>query len=151
MLPLSGFFSYNLIGNTSPTNNLGDVGVLGSATFEANFTNMQAFSTLSLDIGGSTWDASGFGSIGAGALLPAHQFSGAYSSVIQTTGSFSAPGQGEFAGFFSQPGATTIPGAPSGVGLTYTLGDNDGFGWISGALVFGDPQPTLPPAIGGTP
>ncbi|MCZ6537833.1 MAG: hypothetical protein O6838_08080, partial [Gammaproteobacteria bacterium] len=66
-------------------------------------------------------------------------------------GDFSTPGSGSFAGFFSQPGSTTIPGAPSGVGLTYTLGDNDGVGWISGALVFGDPQPALPPGIGGGP
>ena len=58
VIPLAGAVDYSLIGSTSPTNNFGDVGVLGSATFLADFTNMQVFSTLNLDIGQSSWFAS---------------------------------------------------------------------------------------------
>ena len=121
VIPLSGAVDYSLIGNTAPTNNFGDVGVLGSATFLADFTNMMVFNTLNLDIGGSNWIASGSGNIGVGAGLPAHQFSGFYNNV--TVDGFSTD-FGYFGGFFSEPGNTPDPNFPGGAGLTYTLFDD---------------------------
>ena len=147
VIPLSGAADYSLIGNTTPTNNFGAVGVLGSVTFLADFTVMQVFSTLDLTMSGISWVASGSGNIG-GAGLPAHLFSGIYDNV--TVDGFNTD-SGDFSGFFSEPGNTSDPDLPGAVGLTYPLGDNDGVGWISGALAFGDPQPALPPAIGGGP
>ena len=137
VMPITGAANYTLMGNTSPTNNFGAVGVLGSATFLADFTNMVVGSTLDLTIGEANWLASGTGSIGAGAGLPAHQFSGIYDNVSNF-------GSGSFSGFFNEPGNTSNPDWPGGVGLTYTVTDNDGFEWVSGALIFGDPVPAPP-------
>lgn len=147
VIPLSGAADYSLIGSTSPTNNIGEIGVVGSATFLADFTNMQVFNTLNLNIGQSIWFASGSGNIGARAGLPAHQFSGFYNNV--TVDGFSTD-FGFFSGFFSDPGNTSGPGLPGGVGLTYTLFD-DLNQWVSGVLVFGDPVPAAPPAGGDGP
>ncbi len=141
VMPITGSVSYTLIGNTSPTNNFGDIGVLGSATFDADFTNMQVFSALDLAMRGVIWIASGSGNIGAGAGLPAHQFSGFYNNV--TVGGISTD-FGFFSGFFSEPGNSPDPNLPGGVGMTYTLSDDVGQ-WVSGALTFGAP---LPPQSG---
>ena len=135
-MPITGAADYTLIGNTSPTNNFGDVGVLGSASFFADFTNMQVSSALDLTIAGSLWVASGTGAIG-GAGLPAHQFNGFYNNV--TVDGISTD-FGFFSGFFSEPGNTPDPDLPGGVGLTYSLSDDVGQ-WVSGALTFGDPVP----------
>jgi hypothetical protein len=37
-LPVTGTWNYTLVGNTNPTDNVGVVGTLNSATFSANFT-----------------------------------------------------------------------------------------------------------------
>ncbi len=137
VMPITGAANYTLIGNSSPTNNLGDVGVLGSASFYTDFINMTVNSALDLTMRGLTWVASGSGNIGAGAGLPAHQFSGFYNSVI--VDGFCTD-FGFFSGFFSEPGNTPDPDLPGGVGLTYTLFD-DRNEWVSGALIFGDPLP----------
>ena len=157
VIPLSGAVDYSLIGNTSPTDNSGNVGVLGSASFMADFTNMKVFSDLVLTINQVTWTTSGgVGDIGSGVGLPAHQFSGSYANIAITgrpTGPVTST-NGFFSGFFSDPGNTPDPSLPGGVGMTYTLTDEnggDGGVVVSGALVFGDPQPALPPAIGGGP
>ena len=65
-----------------------------------------------------------------------HQFSGFYDSV---TNGGAGPGSGLFRGFFSEPGDTPDPDLPGGVGLSYSLTDNDGAEWVSGAVIFGDP------------
>jgi hypothetical protein len=48
-------------------------------------------------------------------------------------------GTGIFSGFFSQPGMTSDPSYPGGVGLTFSLQDGQGTTSISGAAVFGNP------------
>ena len=146
VLPISGSVDYTLVGNTSPTDNNGNVGVLGSATFSADFTNMQVFNSLFLTINGSTWDASGVGDIGARVGLPAHQFMGSYGSITITDpiGASTSSTEGYFSGFFSDPGNSPDPAVPGGVGLTYALTDEnggDGGVVVSGALAFGDPVP----------
>lgn len=138
VMPITGAVDYTLIGNTSPTNNFGAVGVLGSATFFADFTNMVVASGLNLDIAGVNWIASGSGAIGGG--IAAHLFSGFYDFV--TIDGFNAD-YGFFSGFFSEPGNTPDSDWPGGVGLTYTLYD-DRNEWVSGAVIFGDPVAAQP-------
>lgn len=134
-MPVTGSATYTLLGGTSPTDTLGNTGVLGSATFFADFTNMRVDSTLAIDIAGSSWTASGQGNIGAAAQLPAHLFGGFYNVVVDgVTG-----GAGTFTGFFSEPGPTSDPGFPGGVGLSYSLQDAQGVTTVSGAAAFGNP------------
>ncbi|AIY66927.1 FecR family protein [Pseudoalteromonas piratica] len=123
----TGSASYQLIGNTEPTNNLGDTGVLGSAEFSADFTNQTVFSSLSLGINGNNWQASGTGSIAQGI----NYFSGNYSDVLING---QTQGRGSFSGLFS-PNIETN-GAPLGAGLTYSLSDNNAIETINGVLVF---------------
>ena len=135
-MPISGTANYSLIASTSPTDNQGNVGVLGSATFDADFTNQRVDSTLQIDINGSNWIASGVGNIGTAAGLPAHLFEGIYGAVVidgQSTGT------GIFSGFFSGPGVTSDPAFPGAVGLTFSLQDMLGTTTVSGAAVFGNP------------
>lgn len=138
VMPVTGQANYSLIGATSPTDNFGNVGVLGDATFVADFTNMNVFSTLDLMINGQNWLASGQGGIGMAAdpVLPPHMFNGSYNaiSIDGITGGF-----GQFSGFFSATGATSDPSFPGGVGLTFTLQDMGGLTTVSGAAVFGSP------------
>ncbi len=135
LMPITGNARYTLIGATSPTDNMGNTGVLGSATFQADFTNMQVDSTLVIDINGLTWSAAGSGGIGALAKLPAHLFQGNYAVTVGgVTG-----GAGVFSGFFSQPGPTSDASYPGGVGLTYSLQEPGGTTTVSGAAAFGNP------------
>ncbi len=136
VMPVTGSASYTLIGSTSPTDNLGNVGVLGSATFDADFTNLRVDSSLALDINGATWTAAGQGNIGAAAQLPAHLFSGIYGTV---TINGIAGGTGVFSGFFSATGPASDPAFPGGVGLTFSLQDQGGTTTVSGAAAFGSP------------
>ena len=135
VMPITGQASYSLIGNTAPTDNLGNVGVLGSATFDADFTAMRVDSTLVIDINATTWTAAGTGNLGAAAGLPAHLFNGNYAVTVGgATG-----GSGVFSGFFSAPGNASDPSFPGGVGLTYSLQDMGATTTVSGAAVFGNP------------
>jgi hypothetical protein len=136
-MPINGVATYTLIGSTAPTDNLGNTGVLGNATFQADFTNMRVDSTLDLNINGSAWSAAGQGNIGAAGQLPAaHLFQGSFGSVaIDGIGG----GTGVFSGFFSEPGPSSDPAYPGGVGMTYSLQDMGGSTSVSGAAVFGNP------------
>jgi len=134
-MPVTGVANYTLVGNTSPTDNLGNIGTLGSATFQADFVNMLVTSALVIDIAGSTWSADGTGDIGNG--LPAHLFQGIYGTVsVDGIGG----GTGTFSGLFSGPGPAADPSWPGGVGLTYSLQDAQNSSVVSGAAVFGDPR-----------
>lgn len=136
VMPITGVANYTLLGSTAPTDNLGNTGVLGNATFMADFTAMTVDSTLVIDIAGSTWTAAGTGNIGAAANLPEHVFGGAYGNVdVDGIGG----GSGVFSGFFSQPGASSDPSFPGGVGLTFSLQDAQDVSTVSGAAVFGNP------------
>lgn len=137
-MPITGIATYSLIGNTNPTDNVRNVGVLGSATFVADFTRQSVTSTLSLDINNSNWMAIGAGNIGAASPLglAPHLFDGTYGSVVidGVTG-----GTGVFSGFFSDPGDTSDPSFPGGVGMTFSLQDQSATTEVSGALAFGNP------------
>lgn len=138
VLPITGNASYTLVGATSPTDNFGNSGLLGNATFDADFTNMSVQSTLVIDINSSSWTATGSGGIGSQAdpLVPAHMFNGNY---IDVTVDGIGGGLGEFSGFFSAPGPASNPAFPGGVGLNYSLQDSGGTTTVSGAAVFGNP------------
>ena len=140
VMPINGTANYSLIGSTAPTDNFGNTGMLGAATFLADFTNMIVDSTLNINIAGFNWMATGSGNIGAAAQLPAHLFQGMYGTVTITDpmGTTSA-GNGLFSGFFSQPGPTSDPAFPGGVGLTYSLQDVGANISVSGAAAFGNP------------
>ena len=140
VMPVAGVATYTLLGSTSPTDGLGNVGVLGDATFQADFTNMLVTSTLLINISGFTWTADGNGTIGAQAGLPAHLFQGLYGNVMITDPVGNQfMGDGQFAGFFSTPGPTSNPDFPGGAGLTYSLQDQGSSIQVSGAAAFGDP------------
>jgi len=136
VMPVSGRADYSLVGSTTPTDSLGNTGVLGSATFSADFTNMVVDSFLSIDINGSTWTAAGQGGIGEAAQLPAHLFLGNYDAVAIDG---ITVGTGIFSGFFSAPGPTSDPTFPGGAGLTYSLEDGRTGTGVSGAAAFGNP------------
>lgn len=122
VLPTSGTASYRLVGNTDPTDNFGNVGFLGSATFVADFTNQVVSSTLDLGINNTVWQASGSGSLVGGGL-----FGGGYSVTVNDAGgSPLGTGAGSFAGFFTSGAAAA--------GLNYSL--NSGSTTVSGAAAF---------------
>lgn len=136
VMPMTGTANYTLIGATSPTDQLGNVGVLGDASFTADFTNNVVVSDLSITIAGSIWNAAGTGTIGAQAGLPAHLFAGMYGNVsVDGIGG----GTGVFSGFFSEPGPTSDPAVPGGAALTYSLNDAGQQEQVSGAAAFGNP------------
>jgi hypothetical protein len=139
-IPQSGTASYALVGATMPTNNDGQTGLLGSASFVADFTNQQVESQIVLEMGQRQWQAIGLGQIGAQAGVADHQFSGFYDNV-QITGPDPGSGFGEFSGFFSGPGASALlPDLPGGVGLSYSLSDSIIGDSIQGILIFQSPR-----------
>ena len=139
VMPQAGSASYSLVGATTPTSNAGQAGTLGAATFNADFTNQQVQSTISLQMGDNSWEAVGGGSIGVQTGLPPHQFRGFYESV-QITGPNNDTGFGEFSGFFSGPGASPqLPDLPGGAGLSYSLSNSDLIETIQGVLIFQSP------------
>jgi len=119
---ITGSASYTLVGNTDPTDNLGNVGVLGSANFSADFTNSTVESSLQLGINEQNWTASGTGDI------TANLFNGLYGTVSVNG---AAGGNGSFGGAFGGFGAS---GVPTGAGMTYQL--SNGTATVSGAAVF---------------
>jgi hypothetical protein len=124
VLGITGSRNYTLIGGTNPTDNGGNVGVLGGASLFADFTNQQVFTSIDVTFdnaaGGTTqWVASGQGSISSST------FQGSFSSV--TIGA-SSGGSGGFGGFFTTDG--------SGAGMTFELTDANFLTTINGVVAF---------------
>ena len=118
---ITGSAEYVLVGNTDPTDNLGNRGVLGSASLLADFTNSIVESDVQLGIAGEVWTASGSGAI------TSNLFNGLYSTV---TVNGSSGASGSFGGVFSDS-ASGVPGA---AGLSYQLTNSSRT--VSGAAVF---------------
>lgn len=130
-LPLTGTASYGVIGSTSPTNGVGDVGTLNSATLNANFTDRTVDASVNIGIAGQTWT-------GSANHMPIYrdQFFSAYSGtpvagvpnpvplVIGCTPSCGSGAMGSFSGFFAGASGQRA-------GLMYNLGGNQG------AIAFG--------------
>lgn len=140
VLPIAGTVTYTPVGNTQPTDTLGNVGALRAAFLSADFTNRSVTSTLTLDINQVNWFATGTAPLTANSNL----FSANFGTV--TVGGVMS-GSGSFSGFF-EPG-TSLPGQPpDGVGLAYTLAEpTASLGIVSGviALAQGAGQPPVPP------
>ena len=118
---ITGSAEYLLVGNTDPTDDLGNRGVLGSASLFADFTNSIVESDVQLGIAGEVWTASGSGAI------TSNLFNGLYSTV---TVNGSSGASGSFGGVFSDS-ASGVPGA---AGLSYQLTNSSRT--VSGAAVF---------------
>lgn len=137
VIPTTGTITYLLAGATAPTDRIGNVGTLNSASLIADFTSQLVTSTLDISVGGRNWTALGIGPIGAQAGVLSHQFAGVYTSGTDPDG-FTPSGQ--FSGFFTNPGG--VPGVPAGAALTYTL-ETSPFSnlpqFVDGAAVFRKP------------
>lgn len=96
-LPSSGSINYNWVGNTTPTDNLGNTGILGSASLNANFTNMTVDSSVAIGINNQVWNASST----ALPISSSGAFSGNMDTVQVNTGSSVINGTGSAAGFFT--------------------------------------------------
>ena len=118
---ITGSADYTLVGNTDPTDDLGNRGVLGAASFFADFTNSIVESDVQLGIADEVWTASGSGAI------TSNLFDGLYSTV---TVNGSSGASGSFGGVFSDS-ASGVPGA---AGLSYQLTNNSRT--VSGVAVF---------------
>ena len=118
---ITGSAEYLLVGNTDPTDDLGNRGVLGSASLFADFTNSIVESDVQLGIAGEVWTASGSGAI------TSNLFNGLYSTVTVNGGSGAS---GSFGGIFSDSTA----GAPGAAGLSYQLTNSSRT--VSGVAVF---------------
>ena len=125
----TGEAEFTLVGNTNPTDNQGNVGVLGAASLFADFTNQIVDSTIDLSINNQIWNASGTGDIADGSNL----FGGNYQTV--TVDNDSNGNSGQFAGFFAAPDNS---GLPQGAGLIYNL--SNGQVDVTGAAIFGEPE-----------
>jgi len=111
-LPSSGTASYALVGNTTPTDNLGNNGILGNATLDANFTNMTVDTSVAVGINGQVWNGSTTGlNIGSDG-----GFSGAMDTVTVNTGGNTVIGSGNTAGFITNNGV--------GAGMGFSLEAN---------------------------
>jgi hypothetical protein len=118
---ITGTASYTLAGNTDPTNSTGQVGILGSATFAADFTNGTVASNVQLGIANEVWKATGTGAINA------NLFNGLYNTV---TINGVAGGNGTFGGAFTN----VVNGTAQGAGLTYQL--VNGASNVAGVAIF---------------
>jgi hypothetical protein len=130
-LPLTGTGVYDVIGSTSPTDNAGHTGTLGSATLQVNFDTRMAASTVNVALNGQTW-------IGSAPAMPIYRdqyFSASTGSNVPGAGNVSALtiscspscGQGatgSFDGFFAGRNGQRA-------GMLYNMGG------VQGAIAFG--------------
>lgn len=124
-LPSSGVANYQLIGNTSPTDNLGNTGVLGAASLTANFSNMSTTTSVNIGINNQVWNASGTGGI---------QPNGNFANNLSVTGSDTS--QGTFSGQGSSAGFFTNNGAAAGMGYALEATINNTPTNVTGTAVF---------------
>ncbi len=96
-LPSSGSINYNWVGNTTPTDNQGNSGILGSANLNANFNNMTVDTSVAIGINNQVWNASAT----ALPISSSGTFSGNMDSVQVNTGNAVINGTGSAAGFFT--------------------------------------------------
>ena len=124
-LPSSGTINYQLIGNTNPTDNLGNTGVLGAASLSADFNSMTSSSSVDIGINNQVWSGAGSGAIDS---------NGQFSNTLNVTGndavSGAFTGQGNSAGFFTN----NAEGAGMGFSLEATIDGTPTS--VSGAAVF---------------
>jgi len=132
-LPITGTATYVLVGATSPTDNLGSTGTLGSAFLNADFTNQEVRVSLEINLNSSVWSVDN-------ATVPLNALGGDFGGTVPVeigfAGSSTQPitGSGEVAGFFSGGPVGTL-GVPAGAGLSYSLNDGS-IQTVSGVVAF---------------
>ena len=128
-LPSSGTVDYTWSGNTTPTDNLGNSGILGNASLNADFTNMNVDVDVAVGINNQVWN-------GSASNLPISAdggFSGNLSSVTVNTGNAIIDGSGGAAGFFTN----NATGAGFGFSMNADVGGDATS--VSGAAIFQKP------------
>jgi hypothetical protein len=129
-LPISGTYTYTLAGGTNPTDELGNVGTLNSATLVANFTTQTVNAGVNATVNGATLDATTTNApiIQNTAFYASSNEPAASTSYLNVTctGTCGATG-GTVIGKFTGTGAT-------GVAMTYGL--RNGASAISGVAAF---------------
>lgn len=152
VIQVTGSYTYSLIGNTDPTDSNGNVGVLGSASLFADFTNLTIDSNVKLSVDGNVWWADGSGCFRSQNCpsVPPGSFSGHYDDIRMGPGNNPVPEapppacascDGNFSGFVT-PGRGPS-GEPLGMGMGYHLSDGQAESptEVNGAAAFGNPQP----------
>jgi len=134
VLPTTGRAEFALIGNTSPTDDAGHAGTLGSASLAADFTAQTVDASLNLSFAQTeqVWAASAHG---LSIDVPRATFGGAFDSVTVRTRDSMHDASGSLSGFFT--GSTN--GTLAGAGLSYGL--TDGVVNIAGTAAFQRVQP----------
>jgi len=128
-LPTSGVFAYTKVGNTSPTDSLGNVGTLNSATFSANFTAMTVDAHVNATVAGTTLDGLAQGM----AIMPRGHFGTETGTMtVNCTGTCGTASAGAMGGAFTGP-------TGNGAALLYHMNTTGGLPApveISGAAAF---------------
>lgn len=120
-LPITGTFTYNKVGSTTPTDNLGHQGTLTTATFSANFTA----NTVNVGVGVTMPNATTVGASANGLVFGAGGNFKTTTPVMSCSGSCGTL-SGVIGGQFS----------PGGVGAGVGYGLTNGTQVINGAAVF---------------
>jgi hypothetical protein len=121
-LPISGTYTYVLAGGTNPTDNLGNVGTLNSATLQANFSAMTVNAGVNATVAGVNY-------VATGTNMPIQQtiFSNDRSGGTFTATANGVAISGGMGGSFTGVGAT-------GVGVIY--GFQNGATVVNGVAAF---------------
>jgi hypothetical protein len=121
-LPASGTYTYTLGGGTNPTDNLGNVGTLNSATLQANFTALTVNVGVDVTVGATNY-------VATGTNLPIQQtiFGDGNGGGTFTATANGAAIQGGLGGAFTGLGAT-------GAGIVY--GFQNGATTVNGVAAF---------------
>lgn len=119
-LPVTGTWNYVMVGNTSPVDDVGNVGLLNSAAFSANFTNQTITTSVNVTVATKTFNATSTNI----QILKGGGFKDT-APVVTCTPTCGTPA-GIINGQFSQNGA--------GVGVSYGL--KQGTQKINGVVVF---------------
>ena len=138
---LGGSYTYNKVAATSPTDSLGNVGVLNSATLTANFTAQLVDATLNLSISGKTLDV-----VAASMAINGSSFSTATQATASCTGCAGT--------YYANVGGGFAGDSAASAGLNYTLWTGTAPGATTGAAdliqgmaAFSTPTAPTPPAI----
>lgn len=123
-MPTTGTATYDIIaGNTSPTDNLGNSGLLGSASLTAHFDGTPTVDAnlVVTNIDSKEWTASATGL----PLETAHYtFGGALNvSIYDTLSLQTTSGTGQLSGFFSN--MDTVVNQPKDAGIVYQINGSD--------------------------
>jgi hypothetical protein len=130
VLPITGTYSYTLVGGTNPTDQLGNVGVLNGASLTAHFDQMTVDAGVNVTVGMVTLDASanGIPILDASSRFSLNRAGPSFAAGMNEPTSLnvncSGPGcgttnNGILSGGFVGPGGNAA-------GMAYSLNTNDG-------------------------